>query len=239
MNGVVRHVEVERLPVRDRLLDGLDGLPREGLGQVDVLPVIRLQARHVPDEGGRIGAPCGTEVLFAPVAARPARAMTGDVHVETKIQGILAWCVLGAEMRLSHVDGAIASGSQQRGQWCGLHRPLNAGVGADAVKVPVGRLDTLARAVRRAVLSQGPVRHAVPRHVHARQRADPRGGTDRRGIGLRELHPFVGEPLHVRRVIAAVQCGGFRMERNGGLLPSHVIHEEEDDVGSVGGSDYC
>lgn len=43
--------------------------------------------------------------------------------------------------------------------------------------------------------------------------------------------------LHVRRAIAAVEFGDFRVERNGGFLPSHIVHQKEYDVGSSVGMD--
>jgi len=54
---------------------------------------------------------------------------------------------------------------------------------------------------------------------------------------LGELHALRGEALHVGRAVPAVEVGDLGVERHGGLLPAHVVDEEEDEVGTFGGVD--
>ena len=51
-----------------------------------------------------------------------------------------------------------------------------------------------------------------------------------RGIGLRELHSAASQILHVWRPVEVVPWGPLFRKGHGSILPSHVIHEEEDDV---------
>ena len=109
----------------------------------------------------------------------------------------------------------------------------------NAVDAPVRRgLERLVARIRGFVPQKRPVRHAVPGGVHPGHEAAPGGGADGLGIGVRKDHALFAQDLHVRRAVAFVQEGGFGRavgfppKGQGGILPAHVVHQEENAVPS-------
>ena len=62
------------------------------------------------------------------------------------------------------------------------------------------------------------------------------------GICIRKRHALGSQLLHIRRPVAPVQKGFLRValtvgpERVGSILPSHVIYQENDDIGLLSGN---
>lgn len=109
----------------------------------------------------------------------------------------------------------------------------------DAVDAPVcGSLERLMACVRGLVTQERPVRDAVAGGVHAGHEAAPAGGTDRPRVGVREDHALLAQSLHVGRAVALVQESRFGSavlfppKGQGCILPAHVVHQKEDDVGA-------
>ena len=109
----------------------------------------------------------------------------------------------------------------------------------DAVDAPVcGSFERLMACVRGLVTQERPVRDAVAGGVHAGHEAAPAGGTDRLRVGVREDHALLAQSLHVGRAVALVQESRFGSavlfppKGQGCILPAHVVHQKEDEVGA-------
>ena len=161
--------------------------------------------------------------------------MAGDVHVEAPVVRVLAGRAEGAEVGLAAVDGVVAGLMQELYEARGLETALYAGRLAHAVDVPGGKGDAFVLTIGTFVALERPVRHAVAGGIGARNERAAAGRTDGAGVGLREEHTLGSEALHVGRMEHAIIGRGVRPEGNGGVLPAHIVHEEEDDVGTVAG----
>ena len=71
----------------------------------------------------------------------------------------------------------------------------------------------------------------MPSGVEAGHQADTCRRADTARIRLRKLHADLGELLHVRRVVAPVEVGDFRVKRHRRVLPTHIVHQKQDDIG--------
>ena len=194
--------------------------------------MVFVQAGNVPDAVA--APPRRAEVLRAQEAARTARRVPADVHVEPDRERVGRGRPDRPEVRLPRVDGPVARLAQVVGQGAGVNGPLDAADGGKAVHVPVREIERGMLPVVGGVLAERPVRHPVPGRVEPRQQAHPRGGTDAARVGPGELHPLRGEPLHVGGAVAPVEGRLLLVKRHRGVLPPHVVHEEEHDVGRVG-----
>ena len=103
----------------------------------------------------------------------------------------------------------------------------------NAVAVPVGRLHAVVSGIRHHIPLQSPVSNTVTCHVHARHQAATRGRTDRTGVCLREHHALTGQPLHVGCVVHLVVACLLMPKRHRRILPSHIINDEDNDVGAA------
>ena len=115
---------------------------------------------------------------------------------------------------------------------------LGAG-GLHPIHRPCGRVERLKaiEAVVRGIDVERPVGDAVARRVHATHQRASRGGANGVCVGVGEEHSFVRHALHVRGVVAAVQAGDHRLavfptEGKRGVLPAHVVHKEQHNVGA-------
>ena len=112
----------------------------------------------------------------------------------------------------------------------------------EAVEGPVRRLEIFVVAVRRSVLLPHPAGHAVPRRIHAGHQAHAGRRAEGMGVRIRKRHALRGQLLHVGRAVALVQERLLRVapvvgpERVGRILPAHVIHQENDDIGLLSGN---
>ena len=139
----------------------------------------------------------------------------------------------GTEVGLAAVDGVVAARAQgldEGGAHIGTGR---AGGEGDAVHVPLGKGDAGSRVVGADVGVQRPVGDAVAGGVHAREEAAARGRADAAGIGLGEHHALLRQLLHVGRMEEVVVGGALGPEGKRGVLPPHVVHQEEDYIGAL------
>lgn len=110
------------------------------------------------------------------------------------------------------------------------------------VEGPVRRLEILAILVCRLVLLPDPVGNPVAARIHAGHQAYARRRAEGVRIRIRKRHALGGQFLHVRRPVALVQESLDRLalfirpERHGRILPSHVIHQENNDIGLFSGN---
>ena len=170
-------------------------------------------------------------IPFAEIGGGAAGGMSRDVHFEAEMRGILARRVDGAPVRLAAMDGVVAVLPQEFDE---RHRPIGVvdALGlADAVVVPVGWHETVVLFIGRRPLFERPVGHPMAHGIGPRHHAAPARRADGARIGLREEHALCRQPLHIGRLIPSVQFGRLRPERHRRVLPAHVVHHEEDDVG--------
>ena len=107
------------------------------------------------------------------------------------------------------------------------------GLLGNSVVVPFGRAHYGVVDVCRLVAAQRPVGHPMAGSISPRHQRAPAGRTDRGGIGLRKEHPLTGQPLHVGRLVGIVEGCPAVPESHRRILPSHIIHHKEDDVGPL------
>ena len=156
--------------------------------------------------------------------------MTGDIHLKSPVGRILARRVDGAPMGLAAMDGVIPALAEQfdeRSAHIGIVRTLYL---TDTIIVPVGQLYRRALAVGLLVALQRPVGHPMAGVVGSRNEAAPGGRTDVAGIRLGEHHALLGQSLHIGCLVGLVVRSLLCPKRQRGILPSHVVHHEQDDV---------
>ena len=102
----------------------------------------------------------------------------------------------------------------------------------DTVVVPVGQGDAATPGIVIRVVIECPVGYPVTGGIHTRHEAASRWRGDGARIGLHEFYAFLGQFLHVGRLVAVVQRCHFGVEGDRGLLPTHVVYEEQNNVGS-------
>ena len=134
MDGVVRHIEVERLALGDGFLHRLDGFEGKRLGEERVRAPVLLQ----PDDGLRRTL---AVVLRGQEATRRTVASAGNVDVVAHGQRVLAGRGARPVMGLAAMDGVVSVLAQNLGERrhqrgvlrivCRAHR-----VGLDAVEAP-------------------------------------------------------------------------------------------------------
>ena len=226
VHRVVRELQEEALVAIDRRLHRMQGLARGRVGQVHIAAVVGLEPGHVPDRllTRVVRATRRRVVVLAVVAARPARGVAGDVHVEAEPRRVRAARVDGAQVRLARVDRAVAGLLQQQRQ-------------ADlallqAIVVPARRCERRVPGTRPAPGVQDPVRDVVTRRAHARHHGDARRRAHRAGrVGVHEAHALGRETLCRRRAVARVEGRRLGGERHREVLPAEVVDEEQDEVG--------
>ena len=245
------HVQVERLAAAHRLVQGLERLARDGLGEENVLPVILGQVLHrhvVPLFGGV------AEVLGPVIRARHPVYRTGHVHHETHVVGRCARGSRGRPVGFSHVDGVVTRIAQvpdHRGGHLHAGDVLRSGpVRAKPVDVPVRPRQRVR--IRGIVLLIGketavhPVAGDIPQGrcpvgdarmggVHARHHGRSRGRRHRTCVSTGQDDAFLRQPLHVGRMEMQVTGIDLFAVRHAGIHPAVVVDEEENDVGFLFG----
>lgn len=142
MNRVVRHVEVERLPIRNCLFHGGDRFAGDGFREVDFLSVVFFETGDIPDVATT--PPLGREVLIAVIGTRAAHVRTRDVDVEAQIARICTGRVLGTKMSLARVDRAVTVFLEDLRQCAGLDAPGHIrSKRLQPVQTPAGRPEPL------------------------------------------------------------------------------------------------
>jgi len=130
VEGVVRHVEVEGLFPLGRLADGFLRFDGEGFGEEGVAAVVVGEVGDAVSVFLVLSFDFVAVVSLAVVAAGLADAVAADVHMEAKIERILAFVIVGAEVAFSDVDVLVAGLGEEVGEG-------EAGLG-EAGPVPVG-----------------------------------------------------------------------------------------------------
>ena len=171
MHGIVRHIKIERLAFGNRLLDGIESLKRKGFRQENILSVIFLQTFN-RKTGSR------AKVLCTQITAWSSVGTTGNVHVKSHIQRILAGSGARPEMRLSAMDSIVSVVAKQLRQSrcrCRVSRIVfrTDRIRLNAVETPVGHLQGLAFRIRRTSIFQCPVGNTVSGCIHTRHQAAP------------------------------------------------------------------
>ena len=146
---------------------------------------------------------------------------------------IFARRVYRSPMRFAAMNGVVARMLQQLHKREGLRRALHPTTLRNAIAIPIGHDHALLLPIRRLVALQSPVRHPVPRHIHARHQAASRRRTHRSRIGIGKQHARLGQTFHVGRVVHAVVIRHHLRERYRRVLPPHVVHHEQNNIGSA------
>ena len=124
VNGVVGKVEVEGFLLPDRLFNRGNGFPGDGLGEVDFLSVVFFESGNVPD--GVAFSPLGREIFISVIGAGTADVASGNIDIEAEVFGIGSGGILGAEVRLAGVNGAVAGVLESLWESGGLVAPRDA-----------------------------------------------------------------------------------------------------------------
>ena len=226
VDGIVGEIEEEGLTTCHGLLHLTDGFEGEGLGEEGASAVVPLETGDV--EGT-------TAVLvFGEVTGRSSVGPPGNVDTEAKAKGIGTRRLLSGKMRLATMDGVVAvilEDLWQGSDASGVDEVVGRGIGwLDAIVVPGGEQERRRGFVGGLVVVECPVGDAMPCGIHAGEEGTARGGGDGTGIGIGEPDAELRHAFHVGRSIALVEGRGLLPEGYGGLLPPHVVDEEEDDV---------
>ena len=208
VNGVVRHVEIERLVVAFGLVERRDGLASQGFGEEDARVPILLKSRY----GHlmllfRVGSVA--ETAFAEIGGWPSTCVSCDVYLKAPVRRILARRVFGAPMCLATVYGMVARRLQkvdERDGFVGVSAAIDA---ADTVVVPVGERQAIVTKVSRFVLFQRPVGHPMPCGVAPRHQTATARRANGAGISLCEHHALGRQAFHVGRFVAVVIEGAL------------------------------
>lgn len=86
--------------------------------------------------------------------------------------------------------------------------------------------------IGRCVFLECPVGHTVTCSIHASQQTHTGWRAHRTGIRLGEYHSLLGHSLHIGRVISLVERCSLGPEGQRCVLPAHIIHHEQDNIGS-------
>ena len=163
VDGIVRHVEIERLVALNGFFNGLEGLNGQRFGEERAGAVILFETRHVET--------AGPVFIFGQITARPAIGRTGNIDIEAKLERVGPRRGFGAEMCLAAMDGIVAVVVQdlrQRRHGRTVREVVRIGHTSrlNAVVVPVGQRQHTAGSVGLGVVVKRPVGHAVTRGIH-------------------------------------------------------------------------
>ena len=160
VDGIMRHVEVERLVVFLGFVEGFQGFLCQGFGDEGACFPVFLQSRNRHERGG-VSFLIVSVVQFTQVGSQSACRMTGNVRFKAEVAGVLSRSVDGSPVCLSAMDGVVAAVFQVLHERLGHEGVVRAFHLRNAVVVPVGKLQHLALGIRGFVLLQGPVGHSV------------------------------------------------------------------------------
>ena len=224
MDGVMGEVQEERLLALDDLGDVFLGLQGQGLGKKGFRAVILVQMRH-----GMVRAPRALAVIFLRViTARCPERRAAHVDVEPEIQRLRSFASVRSKVRFAYVDGLVAFRAQHARQ---RHVALLKAGPVPALR-PVGSAIVTARVY--------PVSRPMARGVLPGHDRDARRRTHAHCIKLIKPNALLGQTLHSRRAVVIIQRVpfGFALsvckKRHGGVHYTHVINQEDHDVGQLG-----
>lgn len=96
-----------------------------------------------------------------------------------------------------------------------------------------GQFQHIALPVCRFVFGVCPVRYPVTACIHAGIEAATARRADTGSISLGKHHTLAGEAFHVRRFVYFIIMCLFLPEREGSILPAHIIYQEENNIRPV------
>ena len=160
--------------------------------------------------------------------------MSRDVHLEAEVVRVLARGVDSPPVRLAAVYGMVAAPAQQVDETRGNIRQFGTFRLGNAVAVPFGKLEHVARSVCGDTLAQRPVRHTMACGIAARHEAAACRRAQTARICLGKHHALPRQALHVGGLVTVIIERALAPERQRGILPPHVIDHEEHDIGPVG-----
>ena len=137
---------------------------------------------------------------------------------------VLSRCIESSPMCFSTVDGMITVIFQYLSHRSDLIGMFDIGNFADTVHIPVRQFQYIAFTVGGGILRIGPVRYPVTSGVHTGIEATTARRTDTGSISLGEHHTLTGETFHIGRFIYFVVMCLFLPEREGSILPAHIIY---------------
>ena len=108
--------------------------------------------------------------------------------------------------------------------------PLDALGRAQPVHIPLGEGKRRMLAIIGRVFVKRPIGNPVTCRIEPSHQTDACRRTHATSIGLGKLHALVCQTLHVGRSIALIECHRLGVERHRGVLPAHVVDQEEDNV---------
>ena len=111
-----------------------------------------------------------------------------------------------------------------------MHRSLNSCNGTYAIDIPLWEIECRVATIIAGIFSERPVGDTMSRGVESGHQAYSRWRADTARVGIGEFRSGPCEFFHVRSAKTFVQHGTFLVERNRGVLPPHVIHQEQNDV---------
>lgn len=197
-------------------------------------PLKRFPFQYVSQDRGLPEGIIGIALVFVFGKKTAWMPCSSSCNVYIKADGdwIGSGCTIRSEMGLAAVNGMVARLLQQGRQGCCQYGIVDTLHRAHAIVVPIRwNQYTVWIIGRRIPFYIGPIGNIVTGHIHARHQADTSGRADRIGICIGELHSSLGHPLHIGRMEYGVEGRGFVPERQGTILPTHIIHHEKNDVG--------
>ena len=227
MDGIMRHIQIERPVFVDRLFYRLQCFEGQCLGQEGSGVVIFLQARHM--ETSR------TVFILGQITSRSSICGSGNVYIKAEIGRIGTGSRFRTEMSLSAMDGVITGFLQNLRECCNrssVGQIVCSGLGSrlNTVKIPAWELNHIAVRIGLRIVIQRPVGHTVTGCIHSRHQTASSRRRNGASVCLHEFYSILGHLLHIRSVITTVQRSFFLIERNGCLLPSHIVYQKQNDV---------
>jgi len=195
--------------------------------------MIFIQSRYIPDPGIFItSAPPGsTKILQAKIASGSPYHITGNIYIKTDRQGVGSWCMLGAKMCFPCMDCKISILSQDFRECFCINRSFNPLFGRQTVHIPHRSIQFVIPSIVGCIHPQGPVCNLVSRCIHPCHQAYPGRRTYGTGIGIRKLHPLGGKFFHIGCAKTLIDRCFLKPERNGSILPAHIIYQKQDNIG--------
>src|SRR5699024_11220539 len=138
------------------------------------------------------------------------------LDIKPYLYGIGARLIQGAEVRFPYMDRAVTLPLEPAGQ--------QATIRLHSLHLPVGRPQRITfprRFLFFYIIFKRPVGDIGTPRISSRNDTAPSGRANGTGsIGIGEEPALLGQPFHIRRLIALIEGSFFRMKGNGGILPS-------------------
>ena len=156
--------------------------------------------------------------------------MSGYVNFKPPVYRVLSRSIDSTEMSFTAMDGMITALTQQFYKGCPYISIVCTRYLRNSIIVPVRQLQGFAAPIGRLVFFQCPVGNPMTYVVRSGNQTTPGSRAQRTGIRLSKHHPLFGQTLHIRSLINTVIIGFFGPEWQGGILPSHIIYHEKNNI---------